>query len=148
MKTFSLREKVAVRPDEGDVAARFVRRLRNAATQATSANDPLPSFVPRHPHLPCGHPLPAGEEFCWEPLICFVVRAKSSKCRWSVIASTTDAELHGPVGGRAGRQPDAEVRKLWRVLLYLVPLFRALPHLCDNVLPQFGGRIAVRCHRQ
>ena len=63
MKTFSRREKVPVRPDEGDSAARFVWRLRNNATQATSANDPQPSVVPCHPHLPCGRPLPAGEGF-------------------------------------------------------------------------------------
>ena len=38
---------------------------------------------------------------------------------------------------------DAEIRKLLRDLIYLVPLFHTRPHFCGNVLPQIGGRIPV-----
>ena len=54
------------------------------------------------------------------------------------------ASEYAPVCGRASRKPVAEIRKLLRVLIYLVPWFPTRPHFCGNAFPQKCGRIPVR----
>ena len=77
---------------EGDIAARFVRLPRSVSACGNVCLGSQPSVVPRHPHLPCGHPLPVGEEFsfrsradrashaCRLRLFCDITNPSGSSC--------------------------------------------------------------------